>query len=406
MIFSLVLNKTTFDGKCMGNVDFGYGTLGHPFHSPLGYNACTQNTKTKIIEPNFHIHQNTEGQQVLVWKENERWHDRISEPGSQSLTVLGAVDTNHIRIYGEWFRIFTGIILHAGWFHLLNNALIHFIVLYIIEPEWGFYRTLLGYFVTGCGSYLAGAVFIPCLRQIGSSGVHFGFIGAIAPYCVENWYRMGSPVIVLSLSLLVPLLDLCIKEADIGIQIHLVGFICLQGGYIFGMLYGFSTIKAVTLFDKGVPYYRFTIKFFSRWLKESTRNLYIRKVVKACQIEEMNRIQYENQAKSSTCGFFFMKRLFGVYPLGPYRMRPRDWVTRGISFCLMVILMTFLILMLCFEPLYSSFNPTVSSAFTQTCICCYIKIRNKSALQRLQVLDLAGKYFCFRSKEYANRYCF
>ncbi|ORM41765.1 Rhomboid-like protease 4 [Babesia sp. Xinjiang] len=397
-IFSLIVTRTTFSGHCVGNVDYSSSLLGSPIYSPLGYSACESNTNV-IRGSVSHCHcGNDERHPFLLLTEGGSRQQRKFDSNSRALNILGAVDTNYIRIYGEWFRIVTAITLHAGWMHLLNNVLLHCIVFYVIEPDWGLCRTLVGYFVTGCGGYLVGAVFIPCLRQVGSSGVHFGFLGAMIPYCVEHWHKMGSPTVILIMSMVVPMVDLAVKEKNIGLHIHL-------GSYLFGILYGFATIKSVTLFDGGALHQRLVLQLFSRWLSETSTTKWKRNVVKSSQIEEMDKLQYEQLAAAKANHWSFVKRLFGIYPLGPYRMRLRDIVTRAMSAILLVILLVLMIMLMYYEPLYIRLNSEVTSAFSSTCKCCYIKKNPENIILKLQVMYLEGKYFCFRSKDYADKYC-
>lgn len=67
-----------------------------------------------------------------------------------------------------------------------------------------------------------GSVFVPCLQQVGSSGIQLGLIGCLVPYCVEHWYDMGSPNLIILLSIGVSFIDLIIVQTDISKHIHMV----------------------------------------------------------------------------------------------------------------------------------------------------------------------------------------
>ncbi|GIX63310.1 rhomboid 4 [Babesia caballi] len=328
-LFSIILNKTTFYGRCVGRVDYSSMALGIPFYSPLGYSACESNTYTAANTLSYHSPITDNGYPALPVNEMESSHNQRDGPSWRTLNMLGSVDTNYIRLYGEWFRLFTAITLHAGWAHLLTNIFVHCLVLYIIEPEWGFYRCLCGYFVAGCGGYLVGAVLVPCLQHVGASGVHTGFLGALLPFCVEQWYEMGSPEIILITSITTAMVDFAALEKRISIHVHM-------GGYLFGVMFGFATIKSVALFDGGAPYQRFMTRFFSRWLKEETKQAYMNHIVKSRQVEEVLRLQYEHIAKENSTKWKLLKTTLGIYPFGPYRMRYRDIITRAIGIAIMV----------------------------------------------------------------------
>ncbi|GBE59180.1 rhomboid protease ROM4 [Babesia ovata] len=195
--------------------------------------------------------------------------------------------------------------------------------------EWGFLRTLVGCFVTGYGGYLVGAVFVPCLKQVGSSGIQLGFLGAIVPYCVEHWYAMGSPELILLISVTVFVVDFAAMDKTVSAHIHV-------GGYIFGLLYGFSTIKSVALFDRGVAYQRFMIKHFSRWLSDAGKAQYIRTIAMSSQSEAVARFQYESAAKANEKRWGCIKHILGIYPFGSYRMRRRDIIARVVAFTIMI----------------------------------------------------------------------
>lgn len=131
---SLILNKTTFYGRCIGRIDYSLNSSEIPFYSPLGYNACEYNTYFSATDVTFHSPIDSNGYPTLAITQAEPSHNYGGGPDSRTLHILGSMDTNFVRLYGEWFRFFMAMMLHGGWMHLLNNALLHIIVLYIIEP--------------------------------------------------------------------------------------------------------------------------------------------------------------------------------------------------------------------------------------------------------------------------------
>lgn len=73
---------------------------------------------------------------------------RSSLPGecgwfsARVLAVLGALDTNKIRNYGEVYRLFWASLLHSGWIHLLLNVVCLGAVLMVVEPVRRFLASL------------------------------------------------------------------------------------------------------------------------------------------------------------------------------------------------------------------------------------------------------------------------
>ncbi|CDR97127.1 RHOMBOID-RELATED, putative [Babesia bigemina] len=397
-LFSLVINKTTFHGRCIGRVDYSLTDINAPYYSPLGYSACEHNTNSAADSISFYSNGEDNGYPSIGALELNASFSAYYGPKWRTLNILGCADTNYIRHYGEWFRMFTAIALHGGWLHLLNNSVAQVIIFYVIEPEWGFLRTLVGYLVTGYGGYLVGVVFVPCLKQVGSSGIQLGFIGAIVPYCVEHWYAMGSPELILFLSLTIFVVDFAAMDKTVSAHIHV-------GGYIFGLLYGFATIKSVALFDRGVPYQRFVIRYFSRWMSDAKKAQYIRAIAKSSQSEALARFQYESEAKANERHWGCIKHIMGIYPFGPHRMRRRDIITRVTALTIMAFMALFLFLGLYDESTYTSVITNMTGIFSSACTCCYIKRDATNAYQALQVEFLKGRYFCFSSIEYAERYC-
>ncbi|HWP35879.1 MAG TPA: rhomboid family intramembrane serine protease [Thermodesulfobacteriota bacterium] len=94
------------------------------------------------------------------------------------LERLGAQDA--ARIWeGEWWRLFTSIVLHAGPLHLLVNGYSLYVLGRVLEPPLGSLRFLVLFVVSGLTASLATLVFVPEGLSVGASGAVFGLAGLL-----------------------------------------------------------------------------------------------------------------------------------------------------------------------------------------------------------------------------------
>ncbi|MFC4320768.1 rhomboid family intramembrane serine protease [Litchfieldia salsa] len=145
---------------------------------------------------------------------------------TETLITFGAKD-NYLLLQGEWWRFFTPIILHIGFFHLVMNTLALYFLGSAVEKIYGRTKFLVLYLVAGFAGTLASFVFSPAISA-GASGAIFGCFGALLFFGVIHpslFFRtMGSNVIVV-----------------IGINL-LIGFIFPvvdNAGHIGGLIGGF-----------------------------------------------------------------------------------------------------------------------------------------------------------------------
>ena len=100
------------------------------------------------------------------------------------LTDLGAKD-NTMIVQGELWRLFTPMFLHAGPIHLAVNSYSLYLIGPRVERNFGHFRFLALYFLSGIASTIASFAFGP-YRSIGASGALFGLIGALIPMFYVN----------------------------------------------------------------------------------------------------------------------------------------------------------------------------------------------------------------------------
>jgi membrane associated rhomboid family serine protease len=79
---------------------------------------------------------------------------------------------------GEVYRLVTGGFLHAGFFHLLVNMYLLWVLGTMIEPAVGRLRYVLIYFVALLAGSFGALLLTPNAPTVGASGAIFGLMGA------------------------------------------------------------------------------------------------------------------------------------------------------------------------------------------------------------------------------------
>ncbi len=104
--------------------------------------------------------------------------------GSQDTTTLvffGAKDGSLIHA-GQWWRLLTPMVLHAGWLHWGMNSLFLWVIGPLVERLFGRPRMFFLYIFAGvCGNY-ASYVHDPAVPSVGASTALFGLLGALAVF--------------------------------------------------------------------------------------------------------------------------------------------------------------------------------------------------------------------------------
>lgn len=100
--------------------------------------------------------------------------------GSTNSSVLidfGA-KVNELILQGEWWRLFTPIVIHIGILHLAMNTMALYYLGITVERIYGNFRFLFIYVVAGFFGSLASLLFSPNISA-GASGAIFGCFGAL-----------------------------------------------------------------------------------------------------------------------------------------------------------------------------------------------------------------------------------
>ena len=101
-------------------------------------------------------------------------------PGPDVLSEWGAKNAVLMLDDGEWWRLLTPILLHAGVIHLLCNVMVQIDTGAFFEREWGSLTWLIIYLVSAIGSSALSVVAMPDTLSVGSSGAVMGLFGGKA----------------------------------------------------------------------------------------------------------------------------------------------------------------------------------------------------------------------------------
>lgn len=145
----------------------------------------------------------------------------------------GAMYVPYIIEEHEYYRIFTGLFLHFGINHLLNNMVILGAIGWNLEMEVGRIRFLIIYFISGIGGNLI-SLYSNALQETnvvsaGASGAIFGLMGALLYVVVVNRGRVGRLTGRGMLFMVILSLYFGVTSSDVDNFAHF-------GGLIFGFL--------------------------------------------------------------------------------------------------------------------------------------------------------------------------
>ena len=124
---------------------------------------------------------------VNGWK-LERFSDNpMLGPSAETLVYLGAKDSNLIVNEGEFWRIFSPMILHAGFIHYLFNIFALSSIGTAVEISHGTPAAVLIFMLSTIGGNILSAIFLPKYISVGASGGIFGLIGACLADILIHW---------------------------------------------------------------------------------------------------------------------------------------------------------------------------------------------------------------------------
>lgn len=113
-------------------------------------------------------------------------------PSAETLIRMGAKQTSLIVNRGEWYRLFSPMVLHAGLIHYFLNMMALLFIGKAVEQCHGFTAAAIIFIIPAVGGTIMSAIFLPEYISVGASGGIFGLIGAcIADICI-NWSLLFS----------------------------------------------------------------------------------------------------------------------------------------------------------------------------------------------------------------------
>ncbi len=96
-------------------------------------------------------------------------------------------------VAGEWWRLITATLLHAGFLHIALNGYALYVIGMDLESFFGRARFAAIYVIAGLAGSVASFAFSPyCSLGVGASGAIFGLVGALAVYFGLNRELFGK----------------------------------------------------------------------------------------------------------------------------------------------------------------------------------------------------------------------
>ncbi len=99
-------------------------------------------------------------------------------PDMKTLFYMGTTGTYAIDDFGRWWTLISANWLHGSLLHIVFNMMALRQVAFLVLREYGFYRMLIIYLLTGVAGYIA-SYFAGVEFTIGASGALCGLVGAL-----------------------------------------------------------------------------------------------------------------------------------------------------------------------------------------------------------------------------------
>lgn len=135
---------------------------------------------------------------------------------------------------GEWWRLFTPVLVHAGVLHVAMNMFVLYIYGQNAEEAFGSVRFVAIYIVSGLTGSAFSYAFGGLNSSVGASGAVFGVVGALIVYLYN---RRSSQFIAQHLRGMLTFLAL---NAVIGFALPNIDIMAHLGGLVGGLLLGFG----------------------------------------------------------------------------------------------------------------------------------------------------------------------
>ena len=152
-----------------------------------------------------------------------------------SLREAGLMSSQAVRA-GQWWRLFTAVMLHADWGHLATNVSTGVVLLGLAMGSFGAGYGVLAAYLAGAAGNVAGLwLYGPVHRGLGASGMVMGALGLLTAQSLAYW-RSGSEtswLVVRGVAAGCLLLVLLGLNPDADVIAHVGGFVA---GLFFGVL--------------------------------------------------------------------------------------------------------------------------------------------------------------------------
>jgi membrane associated rhomboid family serine protease len=151
----------------------------------------------------------------------------------------GAVDSEGVLVQGQWWRLFTGLTLHADLAHLAGNALIGGLIIHLLARTLGYGTAWLLLLLAGAGGNLLNlALRAQAHLSVGLSTAVFAAVGLLTGLQLVHCRTRSLRALLLPLGAgagLLVLLGSGSGRTDIGA--HFFGFVAgVCGGLLTGLL--------------------------------------------------------------------------------------------------------------------------------------------------------------------------
>ena len=191
---------------------------------------------------------------VNGWKIEPMSVNPMIGPSAETLVKMGAKLTTLIVVGGEWYRLFSPMVLHAGLIHYLLNMLALWFIGSAVEQAHGYLSAFIIFFISAVGGNILSAIFLPEYISVGASGGIFGLIGACVADIAINWRLLFSKEVnkndsgtrLRHLKVLMWLVFDILINCLIGLTPFVDNFTHL-GGMVYGFLCGLSAIERLPL---------------------------------------------------------------------------------------------------------------------------------------------------------------
>ena len=149
----------------------------------------------------------------------------VLQPSRAALCRLGALNAAAIAESGQWWRLLTVMVLHAGVLHFALNSWALVIYGPVLEQVLGRVRFAAVYVVAGLAGSAASFTVNRTALGVGASGAIFGLLGALVAYFWRRRSRGGAPQ--LQGLVMVVVLNLVLAASIPGIDnvAHIGGFL-------------------------------------------------------------------------------------------------------------------------------------------------------------------------------------